>query len=143
MQMAHSLGNINNYASLQRKLFAHGLNWVSDGAFVNEGLQGVHFQHVLKWGDDSPFFNWFNGSSLEGNFWNLGVFPKDTKNVTHKLVNPPYIYHQNKSGDISRSENRRYDSSKPTYIQFYDKTLVTDEEKTNPQIFILKVFETF
>ena len=33
MQMASSLGNINNYASLQRKMFAHGLNFVSDGAF--------------------------------------------------------------------------------------------------------------
>ena len=50
-QMASSLGNINNYASLQRKMFAHGLNFVSDGAFVNEGLEGVHFKHMLKWGE--------------------------------------------------------------------------------------------
>ena len=34
MQMTSSLGNINNYASLQRAMFAHGINLVSDGAFV-------------------------------------------------------------------------------------------------------------
>ena len=45
-QMANSLGNINNYASLQKKLFAKGMNLVSDGAYVNEGLEGIHFQHV-------------------------------------------------------------------------------------------------
>lgn len=37
-QMAHSLGNINNYAAIQRKMFAKGMNMVSDGAYVNEGL---------------------------------------------------------------------------------------------------------
>lgn len=135
-QISPNLGNINNYASLQRKLFAHGINWVSDGAFVNEGLQGVHFQHVMKYGDDSPFFNWFNGSSLDGGLWSLGVFPKDTKNVTHKLVNPPYLYRQSRTGEITKLENERYDASKPTYIQFFDKTLVSDEEKNNPQVLI-------
>jgi maltooligosyltrehalose synthase len=85
---------------LQKKLFAHGINWVSDGAFVNEGLQGVHFQHVLKWGEDSPFYNWFNGQSLDGKTWNLGIFPKDSKNMSHKLVNPPILYTQNSSGEI-------------------------------------------
>ncbi len=56
MQMASSLGNINNYASLQRKMFAHGLNFVSDGAFVNEGLQGVHFKNMLYWGEGVSLF---------------------------------------------------------------------------------------
>ena len=50
--MAKSFGNINNYASLQRKMFAHGLNLVSDGAFVNEGLEGTHFGSLLKWGEN-------------------------------------------------------------------------------------------
>ena len=63
-QMANSLGNINNYASVQRKMFAKGINLVSDGAYVNEGLEGIHFQNVLKWGDKSPYFNWFNISGL-------------------------------------------------------------------------------
>ena len=135
-QIAPSLGNINNYTSLQQKLFAHGINWVSDGAFVNEGLQGVHFQHVLKWGEDSPFYNWFNGSSLDGKTWNLGIFPKDSKNISHKLVNSPVLYSQNSSGGIVRRKNPQYDSHRPTYIQYFDKTLVSADEMKDSQSLI-------
>ena len=46
MQMASSLGNINNYASLQRKMFAHGLNFVSDGAFCKRRSSKVS---ILKY----------------------------------------------------------------------------------------------
>ena len=56
MQIAQALGSVDDYARLQRKLFAHGINWVSDGAYVNEGLEGVHFKHVLKWGEKISVF---------------------------------------------------------------------------------------
>ena len=85
-QMANSLGNINNYASVQRKMFAKGINLVSDGAYVNEGLEGIHFQNVLKWGDKSPYFNWFYISGLQDSPLSLGVFGKKLEHVTHRLV---------------------------------------------------------
>ena len=80
-QPCNSIMNINNYASLQRKMFAHGINFVSDGAFVNEGLQGVHFSNVLKWGTESPYFRWFRAENLKNAPLPLGVFPKNTENV--------------------------------------------------------------
>ncbi len=129
MQMANSLGNINNYASLQRKMFAHGLNFVSDGAFVNEGLQGVHFKHVLRWGEDSPYFNWFRASSLKDGPLSMGVFAKNKDYISHKIVNSPYMYKQSPIGTVSIKANPTYDSKKPTYIQFFDTRLVTDEER--------------
>lgn len=136
MQMASSLGNINNYASLQRAMFAHGLNFVSDGAFVNEGLQGIHFKNMLKWGVDSPYFNWFKASSLKDNPLNMGVFVKNKKYISHKVVNSPYTYTQKSNGKVSIGTNRKYDPKKPTYIQFFDTRLVTEEEKNNPQYLI-------
>ena len=132
-QIAPHLGSLNNYSSLQRKLFSRGINWVADGAFVNEGLQGVHFNHILKWGEDSPFFNWFNGQSLNGSVWNLGIFPRNAKYCSHKLVNSPILYTQNSSGDITRSKNPKYDPKKPTYIQYFDKRLVTEAQLTDTQ----------
>ena len=130
MQMASSLGNINNYASLQRKMFAHGLNFVSDGAFVNEGLQGVHFKHMLRWGEDSPYFNWFRASSIKDGPLSMGVFAKNKEYISHKIVNSPYIYTQESSGSISiKKDNPLYNPKKPTYIQFFDIRLVTDKEK--------------
>ncbi len=111
MQMASSLGNINNYASLQRAMFAHGLNFVSDGAFVNEGLQGVHFKNMLRWGEDSPYFYWFKAGNLKDNPLSLGVFSRNKEFIGSKVVNHP--------------DNDGYNPKRPTYIQFYDKRLVT------------------
>lgn len=131
MQMVQSLGNINNYASLQRKMFAHGLNLVSDGAFVNEGLEGTHFGHLLKWGEESPYFHWFRANGLQDGPLSLGIFPKNNQFVSHKIVNSPYTYSQKTPGKVSIESNHTYDKTKPTYIQFFDTRLVTDEEKND------------
>lgn len=131
MQMINSLGNINNYANLQKKMFAKGINFVSDGAFVNEGLEGVHFANLLKWGEKSPYFNWFKASGLKDGPFELGVFGKNQKYISHKIVNSPFKYRQNDDGIVKIGRNRNYDSKKPTYVQIFDTRLVTDEEKSD------------
>lgn len=128
-QMASSLGNINNYASLQRKMFAHGLNFVSDGAFVNEGLEGIHFKNLLKWGEDSPYSNWFRASGIKDNPLSMGEFVKNKRFISHKIVNSPYSYFQDAAGIVSIRKNDFYNPKKPTYIQFFDSRLVSDKEK--------------
>lgn len=132
-QMANSLGNINNYASVQRKMFAKGINLVSDGAYVNEGLEGIHFQNVLKWGDKSPYFNWFNISGLQDSPLSLGVFGKKLEHVTHRLVNSPYEFTQKPDGTIS-IKSVKYDKNKPTYIQIYDDRLVNAEKLSDKEL---------
>ena len=127
MQIAQSLGSIEDYARLQRKLFAHGINWVSDGAFVNEGLEGVHFSHVLKWCEKSPYFNWFKGTPP----FNLGAFGKKTNFIAHKLVNSPWDFEQSADGVVKAIKNKDYDKKKPTYIQVYDRRLVSGDEALN------------
>lgn len=133
-QMAQSLGNINNYASLQRKLFAKGINLVSDGAYVNEGLEGVHFKHILQWGEKSPYFNWFKISGLQDSPLNMGVFGKQLNHVTHRIVNPKYDIKQNADGSIKIKPNRNYKSNQPTYIQIYDDRLVDTANLNNKQL---------
>lgn len=141
-QMAHSLGNINNYAAIQRKMFAKGMNMVSDGAYVNEGLEGTHFQHILKWGEQSPYFNWFRITGLKDSPLSLGVFGKDTEHVTHRLVNSPYKFIQNEDGTVSIKPNRgEYDSNKPTYIQIYDNRLVYADKLSSRDL--IKAYEKF
>ena len=138
-QPCNSLMNMNNYRSLQEKMFAKNLNFVSDGAFVNEGLMGTHFTNVLKWGTESPYFRWFRATNLKDSALSLGVFPKRTENVSWKLVNSPKLYVQNSFGKVEEMENSKYDLSKPTYIQFFDKRLVTDKEKKDSQ-FLIKAY---
>jgi len=132
-QIAQSLGNIDNYRSLQKAMFAKGLNLVSDGAFVNEGLEGIHLKHVLKWGNKSPFFNWFRIAGLKDSPLTLGVFAKNKEFIGHRIVNPKYEYTQNADGTISRSRVlSSYNAKKPTYIQIYDTRLV-DADKLDSQ----------
>ena len=135
-QTCNSLMNINNYRSLQEKMFAKNMNFVSDGAFVNEGLMGTHFSNLLKWGTESPYFRWFRANNLKDAPLSLGVFPKRTENISWKLVNSPEIYVQDVSGRVSAINNSKYDSSKPTYIQFFDKRLVSDSEIKDSQFLI-------
>lgn len=133
-QMAQSLGNINNYASLQRKLFAKGINLVSDGAYVNEGLEGVHFKHILQWGEKSPYFNWFKISGLQDSPLNMGVFGKRLEHVTHRIVNPKYDIKQSPDGTIRINPNKNYKSNQPTYIQIYDDRLVDATNLSDKQL---------
>lgn len=133
MQIAQSLGNINNYASLQRKMFAHGLNFVSDGAFVNEGLEGIHFANILKWGEKSPFVHWFNMSELKNGPVKFGVFSKNTGFVSHKIVNSPYKYTQKDDGIVKISKNHNYDKTKPTFVQVFDSRLASGKQKTDTE----------
>lgn len=134
MQIAQGLGNINNYASLQREMFKKGLNFVSDGAYVNEGLEGIHFKHVLKWGEKSPYFEWFKAQNLKNGPLALGVFSKNTDFIRHRVVNSPYTYKQDlQTGKVVIGKNRLYDSKQPTYIQIYDNRLVSDKLKNDTQ----------
>ena len=133
-QMAQSLGNINNYTSLQKKMFAKGMNLVADGAYVNEGLEGVHFRHVLRWGKKSPYFNWFRISGLEDSPLSMGVFGKKLDHVTHRLINSKYKYEQRPDGSIKISGNHNYKSNQPTYIQIYDDRLVNAENLSEKEL---------
>ena len=134
MQMVQSLGNINNYASLQKKLFAKGINLVSDGAYVNEGLEGIHFKHILQWGTQSPYMNWFKISDLQSGPLSLGVFGKQTKHVTHRIVNSKYTFEQNPDGTVKIRKNNLYTSKKPTYIQIYDNRIKNAEKMSNEEL---------
>ena len=129
MQMSNSIGNIDNYASLQKKLFKNGINFVSDGAFVNEGLEGVHFKHMLKWGEKSPYYNWFRASGLQSGPLSMGIFSKNKDFIEHKIVNSPYKYEQGADGQIKSSKNPEYDDKKPTFVQIFDTRLVSEENK--------------
>lgn len=123
-QLSPQLGTMDDFKKMQTEMFKHGINWVSDAALVNEGLQGVHFSSVLKWGKESPFYNWFKAPGLETGPLTLGILPEKTEHVKYKLVNSPFKLDDNLSKNT-------YDPTKPTYVQFYDDRLASDEQKTD------------
>lgn len=130
MQMSQNIGSVDNYASFQKKLFKAGINLVADGAFVNEGLEGVHFKHVLKWGEKSPYYYWFRANGIEAGPLTLGVLSSGKNYISHKVVNSPYKYEQKEDGSIKIS-SQKYDPKKPTYVQIFDNRLASEKQKND------------
>ncbi len=118
-QVCPTVGSIEDFKGLQTDSFDRGISWINDGTFTSQGLKSPQFQHVLKWGKKSPYYNWFK---LGGGKIELGILPAASfdslsakendgrKHIKHTVINAP--------------NKKDYDSAKPTYIQFYDDRLV-------------------
>lgn len=141
--IAGGLGNINNYNSLQRTAFKHGMNLVDDGTFTSEGLQGIHFQRAIKWmdPDNKPDeYYMFRMSGLQDDSLGLGVVPENYKNMRLKVVNGVSDYVKQSNGQYKIVENKDYDPKQPTYIQLYDDTMVSDEQR-NDKTHVIKSYD--
>ncbi|MGN1153793.1 MAG: hypothetical protein ACI4S3_07165, partial [Candidatus Gastranaerophilaceae bacterium] len=149
IKRANQTDNIDGYDSFQKELFKNGMNFVSDSAYTSQGLEGVNFQYAIKWmnQEDKPHeYYRFRMQGLEDAALGLGVVPKNMKNVRHKIVNSPDKYEVQLDGQIKITENKEYDPKQPTFIQIYDdsmvseeqrkdtKNLITDYAKTNPTV---------
>lgn len=140
LQIAQSLGNIDNFAELQKELFVRDKNLVSDAALVNEGLEGIHLGHVLRWGKQSYAYNWFRMDLDQGPL-GFGVLSKNKKFISHKVVNSPWIFSQDSSGQVSwkkakvwngkGEQGEKYNPKAPTYVQIFDTELTSGSEMSN------------
>lgn len=143
-QIASAKGTLEDFKQLQNAMFDHGKTYVADGAFTSQSFEGPQLQHVLKWGKESPFFNWFKSDITNAPNSNvlLGILPDalSTKtddrnspeykmaetlkeNIAFKVVNPRFIEADENDRLGKRKPNPDYDRKRPTYVQFYDKRL--------------------
>ena len=60
MQIDLEMGTAENYDSFTKKMFQLGKQFVYDGTYTSEGLEGIHFQYALRWADKNPqTYYWF------------------------------------------------------------------------------------
>ncbi len=130
-QLTSTLGNINDFKNLQVELLKNGMGWVADGAFANEGLNGIHMQDILRWGSKSPYINWFDTKEFNSYGFKFGVLPpvgsEAEKYYDIKIINSPVIYAYDETGKPVKDfgkKNPQYDASKATYIQQFDTRLM-------------------
>ena len=112
------VGTKKDFMDLLTKCFDEGKGYVLDGAFTSQGYEGLQLNHAMKW-FDSPFKDWFKVSKdNDGNAsFKLAVLPDNAnENAAVRIVNPKNV------------EGVKYDKTKPSYIQFYDKRLATKEQ---------------
>lgn len=128
-QISPNLGDISDYRKFVKKIFAKDKHFITDAAFVNEGLLGAHFQHLLKWEGESYADGWLSADGLKSGHLTAGVFGKNHHFISHKIINSPFAYRQKHNGQIEKTENHNYDKRKPTYVQVFDTRLVAENEK--------------
>ena len=127
MQLALTMGNMENYTDLVRELYKNGLKYVYDGTYTSEGLEGIHFQYALRWADQKPqSYYWFRMSGIKNSNIGLGVVPENKEVLRHRLVNAPYKYELQSDGTYKAVANKEYNPKKETYVQVYDVSQVSD-----------------
>ena len=129
-QIASRMGNTEEYAELIRQTYKNGMQYVYDGTFTSEGLEGIHFQYALRWAQKNPqSYYWFRMQGLKNSNLGLGVIPENAKNLSHRVVNAPYNYEKQSDGTYKKIPNLKYDANKETLFQIYDKSQVSDNLK--------------
>ncbi len=107
-----------------------GARMCFDGAFVNEGMNGVHYLANLYYGQDSPFLNWFDYGKLDQfphQPLKLGILPvkRDPKTgeevVNHAAWNLRLIPPKNRDNPES-----------PYFIELYDPRLENPDGTLRP-----------
>lgn len=119
-QTDKGLGTEKDYDEMISIANRNGINIVSDAAFGKTGIASYQFQDVLMRGKNSPYWNYYSINDLDNGLIDIGVLTEDTSNIGFKFINSP-----------NRSD---YDAKKDTYVQIFDKRLVTDEEATSNEI---------
>ena len=140
-QITNNLGNIKDFKNLMLNLFRHDMRWTIDGAFVNEGIEGVHIKDIMNWRYESPFIHFFETKDLDNLSPRFGILSKNpaVNEHTHiQIVNGPYKIVFEKSGDkyIEKEiKKSSVDPTKPTYIQVFDDRLASETQMSGDSIF--------
>lgn len=135
-QPTSTIGNINNYDYMQKELFKNGIGYVSDSAYTSQGLEGVNFQYAIRWMNraDKPHeYYMFRMQGLEDAALGMGLVPKNMQNLRHKVVNAPHGYKVQSNGQVKIVKNEQYDPKQPTFIQVYDDSMTSEEQKNDKQ----------
>lgn len=120
-RLSSNLGKEKDFKVLQEELFKHDINWIADAALVNEGFGGIHMSEFLRKGADSYSKNMFRAEDKVS----LGILPDKCNYTRMKIINAPFVV----SEDGKVKNNNNYNYLKPTYIQFYDERLASEEQK--------------
>ena len=146
-QITDELGNIVDFKKLMVDLYKNDMRWIADGAFVNEGIPGMHISDIVYWGAKSPCVDLFETKDLENLPTRFGALSKNInidKHIHLKLVNAPYkiIFEKTPEGNyIEKSiKTNKVDPTKPTFVQLFDDRLAS-ENQMNDEEHVFSVYD--
>lgn len=119
----YQCSDLETFKDFNFELFKQGKGYVADGAFTSQGIQSPLVQHVLKWGEESPFYHWLK---IDGEI-SLGILPDFVDTDGENPYNHIGVRLVNGKG-------ANYDETKPTYIQLYDDRLLSKEAQIDGRL---------
>lgn len=125
-QVSPTIGGEKAYMNLVDSTFQRSMGIVDDIASVNEAIEGIHINDIIKYGADSKFSNWVKVYNFPDHQIGWGVLPNNDEVYKHfeiGVINSPFKLDKN-----NKVVDADYDPKLPTKIQLYDKRLVTEEE---------------
>ena len=142
-QVTENLGTLNDFKALMLDINKNGMHWVNDGAYVNEGLQGIHIGDIITWRNESPFVYQFETKNLDNEKLSLGIRPRSKeldKHIKAALINAPYkvVFEKNQNGGFDDREmvkNPDFNPAKPTYVQIFNDEMVLEEQLNSDKPF--------
>ncbi len=142
-QITNNLGSLADFNNLMVNLYKHNMSWTADGAFVNEGLEGIHIEDMINYGQDSPFIHMFETKDIGNEPFKFGILSKNDEVEKHthiQLMNAPYKIVFKKAEDGTYKEdkiikNPNYTTRKPTYIQVFDDRLASESQMNGDERF--------
>ena len=143
-QITDTLGNLTDFKKLQIDLYKNAMGWIADGAFVNEGLQGIHLEDMGIWGTDSPALHMYETKNIGDEIFKFGVLSKQPdvdKHTRFKIANGPYkvLFKKNGNGGFEEAgfvKNHDFNPKQPTFVQIFDERLVSEQQVNQNKPFI-------
>jgi len=136
-QITNSMGDIAKFKKMNVELYKKGMGWIADGAFVNEGIEGIHVEHISKWGGKSPYANWITSFGFPDKPFKFGILSKKedvNKNYLGiKLINAPKKLVVTEYGSEKWIDNE-VDKTQPSYVQIYDKRLASVRQVNSDEV---------
>ena len=130
----NSFRDKDSFRDSLRQMLNHNLKLYADGAFVNQGLDGVQVTSNLVHGLSSPYWRWLKAGdenapgalatypNLAHKKYTFGVLPTRL-NETTKLPELANGHYAVRILNNPTSQTIEYDKKQPTYIELYDPRL--------------------
>ncbi|MCA9798426.1 MAG: hypothetical protein KC474_02675 [Cyanobacteria bacterium HKST-UBA04] len=111
-------------------MLENGGKWFFDGAFVNEGLNGIHYLSNLYWKESSPYLDWFDYGELNQfphEPLKLGILPTKPDPQTGDDVIDDHAW------DVRFvAPHNTNNPEAPHYVELYDPRIEDEQGRLRP-----------
>ncbi len=136
-QLSKKVSKPSGFEKLAMDSLVDGSRMCFDGAFVNEGLNGIHYLANLYYGQQSPYLNWFDYGKMDQfphKPLQLGVLPimeDNRERINHAAWDIRFL---DRNGAIITNDRKL--PAGPVYVQLYDPRFEekNGQPKANPQL---------